>query len=145
MDRLLAELTEMVTDSSYIHPDPKILEELDEPILEYWVRDNMTYNELARKKNFSDNETYSTFQKISRKGKKTDFIKMTENKNPAIRVYGFWALLKNDNLGIAIEILEKEKQISENVFWDSFGCEVFPRKTEDLMEELMENHKKYGS
>lgn len=145
MDRLVTELTQMVTDSSYINPDPSILEELDEPILEYWVKDSMTYNEASPKPKFSDNETYSTLQKIyrDRKGIESDFIIMTKCENPAIRVYGFWALLKNKHIETANEILKKE--VSETVYWDSFGCEVFPRESEDLMTELLENHKKYGS
>ncbi len=140
MDKLVAELTEMVTDSSYINPNQKIMEELDEPIMEYTVNNNMTFNEFSSKRNFSDNEIYSTFQKISKKGKESDFIKMTKSVNPAIRVYGFWALLKNNKLKSAETILKEEqkKSESEQVYWNTIGCEVSAMKTTELMTDILE-------
>lgn len=145
MDSYVIVLNQMVTDSSYTNPDPRVFEELDEPVLEYNVNDNATLWTISKKKNFSDNEIYSLFLKMCKRGNESDFLKMTESENPAIRVYGFWALLKQKKMELAENVIKIEKEKEGKVFWNSFGCEVFPRETWDLMEELMERTKKYGN
>jgi len=139
----VTELTERVIDTVYF--DYKNGKKLKKPKLEFWLNDNVTGNVFSSDKNFSDNKMYSIFQKIFKKGKTSDFIKMYENENPSIRVYGFWALVKNKEYGKAEKIIELEKSKDANVYWNSAGCLVDSISTVDLMKKLIERMKKYGS
>lgn len=136
--KLVDKLNVMVIDTVYF-TDESPFEKFEKPKLEYTVNDNMTYNVFSTKPNFSDNETYSIFQKIYKKGKKKDFELMAENNNPAIRVYGLWALVKNKKFEIANIVLDKEKNKSEKVFWNSVGCLLDTVKTDQLMTDLIKN------
>lgn len=46
------------------------------------------------------NKTHKVFLKILKKAKSNDFILMTEGDYPNIRVYGFWALIKQNKKGL---------------------------------------------
>lgn len=139
----IIELTERVTDTVFF--DYENGKKLENPKLEFWVNDNVTGNVFSTDPNFSDNKMYSTFQKILQKGKLSDFKEMSENNNPSIRIYGFWALVKNEKYEIAEKIMQLEKNKSANVYWNSAGCLVEPIPTSDMMKELIERMKKYGS
>lgn len=95
ISKAVNELTQLVTDTLYF--DYVNDEEFPEPKLEFWVNDRLTGSILSRDPDYSDNETYSIFQKIFIKGKDSDFLKMSNDKNPGIRVYGFWAFVKKKN------------------------------------------------
>ncbi|MAL58556.1 MAG: hypothetical protein CMC14_00760 [Flavobacteriaceae bacterium] len=133
----------MVVDSSY--SDYKTGKLLDKPKIEYWVYDNTTSHIISQDPDYSDNKIYSVFQKILKKGKVSDFITMTESKNPSIRLYGFWALVKNRKYRKAKEIIKKEAEYFDEVYWNSLGCDVSPIPVSDLMRELLKRMKKYGS
>jgi len=137
------ELTRIVIDSSY--SDYKTGKILDKPRAEYWVSDNLTSHIFSNDPDYSDNKTYSYFQKIYKKGTVSDFEKMTESKNPSIRLYGFWALIKNKKYRKAKSVIERESEYSDEVFWNSMGCDVSPIAVSELMIELMNRMKKYGS
>lgn len=85
---------------------------------------------------------YSIFQKIFKKGKISDFLKMCKSNNPSIRIYGFWALIKNGEYGKAEKIMQQEKNKNANVMWNSIGCVVAPIPTVKLMKKLIEERKK---
>ena len=136
------ELTRVVVDSNYM--DIKTGELLDRPIAEYWVYDNLTSHVFVKDPDYSDNKNYSVFQKIYKKGKVSDFMIMAESNNPSIRLYGFWALVKNRKYKKAKIILRKENQYSDKVYWNSFGCEVEPIEMTVLMNDLIKRMKKYG-
>jgi hypothetical protein len=70
---------------------------------------------------------------------------MTESKNPSIRLYGFWALVKSRKYRKAKEIIKKESEYFNEVYWNSLGCDISPISVSDLMKELLERMKKYGS
>ena len=143
LEKEVAKLGKKVIDTAYF--DDKNGKELEKPKLEFWVNDKVTGNIFSTDPNFSDNEMYSTFQKILRKGNLSDFKKMCENANPSIRVYGFWALVKNREYGIAEIIMQLEENKNADVYWNSAGCVVEPIRTFDIMKELIERIKKYGS
>lgn len=143
MEKRIIELTERVTDTVYF--DYENGEELEKPRLEFWVNDNLTGNVISTDPNFSDNKMYSTFQKILKKGKLSDFKKMSENTNPSIRMYGVWALVKNKEYEVAEKIIKLEKNKSVNVYWNSVGCEPQEILTTDLIKDLIKRMKKYGS
>ncbi len=114
---------------------------IDEPVGNketYEVNDKYTSNYISSEKWFADNEQHLIFIKIYRKGKISDFIKMTENNFPNIRVYGFWALLKNDKINEALIILKNEKEKAKEVEWKPFGCEIFPKPSDKLMSEIFQ-------
>ena len=134
-----------VTDTTYIDDEQPEIFELETPIVQYTVNDNATFNIVSSKRNFSDNKSYSIFQKIYKRGNVSDFLHMSKSKNPAIRVYGFWALVKNNKLNIAESVLRTEKNILEKVYWNSLGCVIYPITSDELMSDLIDRFKEYGS
>ncbi|WP_040492605.1 hypothetical protein [Xanthomarina gelatinilytica] len=88
---------------------------------------------------------YSIFQKIYETGKESDFLKMYDSENPSIRVYVFWAFVKNKKYGEAKKIMHLEKNKEAYVYWNSAGCELKQVLTADLMKDLLKRMKKYGS
>lgn len=114
---------------------------IDEPVgtkETYMVNDKYTSSFVSRKKWFADNEQHLIFIKIYRKGKISDFIRMTENNLPNIRVYGFWALLKNDKINEALKVLKNEKAKAKEVQWNTFGSKIFLKQSDKLMSEIFQ-------
>ncbi|MBO0320671.1 hypothetical protein J0X14_00060 [Muricauda sp. CAU 1633] len=142
---LVHDLEISVTDTTYIDDERPEIFELETPIVQFTVNDNATFNVVSSKRNFSDNESYSIFQKIYKRGNVSDFLQMAESKNPALRVYGFWALVKNNKLDSAESVLRTENKISEKVYWNSIGCVIYPITSNELMSDLIKRFKEYGS
>lgn len=143
IEKLLSELIEIsVNLNDYDYNVP-----LNEPVGRketFTVNDKYTSNFISSKNWFADNEEHLIFIKIYRKGKISDFIKMTENDFPNIRVYGFWALLKNDKINEALIVLRNERARAKEIEWKPFGCKLFLKQSDKLMSEIfeMENNRR---
>lgn len=134
------ELAILTVDTNYRSLKDKKLK--NQPYIEYWVSDNLTEHIVSKDPDYSDNEMYTVFQKIMKHGKTSDFILMGESKYPSIRVYGYWALVQKRKYRKAREILLKEKEYSDEVFWDTFGCVVEIVPVYDLMIHLVQPKKR---
>ena len=118
---------------------------VDGNILKVFPSARITGNVFSSNKNFSDNKTYSIFQKILKKGKTNDFLQMTESENPGIRIYGFWALLKKGKNELAKKVLESEISKSDKVQWNFSGYLIDELLVSDGMEKLLILENKNGS
>jgi len=102
------------------------------------VKDKYTSNFISSKKWFADNEQHLIFIKIYRKGTESDFLIMTNSEYPNIRVYGFWALIKNNKINDALNVLKEEKGKAKEIEWNSLGCDIYLKQTDELMSEIFE-------
>ncbi|WOD42914.1 hypothetical protein [Hwangdonia lutea] len=106
--------------------------------INYMVVDNWTQNIVYKNKKYVDNKIHKVFLKIIRKSKIEDLILMSTSDFPNIRVYAFWALIRNDEKELANNVLKGEKGKEKGKVWfDSFGDLILDYTTTDLMKELV--------